>query len=234
MDHKRGQHGLRGTGRPSFLGNGLLERVRATSLALLGATAAVGLSIVALAFNQGWPLVAGSSIPPLPRQERAVGPASALSQASPSRRGPAANAHGDSRRDRTGPAPVAPVAADAGPGVGAPTGVVVSSSEPVEQSGGDDHSGGADHVAPKPPAKAPVQPQPVQQPPATTVVSSPPAPEPAPAPPPEPAPAPTVPVASASEAPPEESGPPPWSHGGGHGYGRGDDWHDHDGGGGED
>jgi hypothetical protein len=53
--------------RPSILGDGLLERARSTSLALIGVTAAVGLGMVALAMNQSWPLVAGGPIPPAPR-----------------------------------------------------------------------------------------------------------------------------------------------------------------------
>jgi len=52
--------------RPSLLGSGLLVRARSTSLGLLGLTAAVGLSMVALGLNQSWPLVAGGPIPKLP------------------------------------------------------------------------------------------------------------------------------------------------------------------------
>lgn len=48
---------------PSLLGNGLLERARSTTLALLGLTAAVGLGFIFLALNQDWPLIAGAPIP---------------------------------------------------------------------------------------------------------------------------------------------------------------------------
>src|SRR5690348_2431700 len=69
--HKRGQL-LRTAGRPSVLGQGMLERARATSFALLGMTAAVGLAMIALALSQGWPLVPGSSIPATPPRHQAV------------------------------------------------------------------------------------------------------------------------------------------------------------------
>ncbi|HXV04613.1 MAG TPA: hypothetical protein VFP23_01760, partial [Solirubrobacterales bacterium] len=55
--HKRGQPwSQRVASRPSLLGDGLLERARSTSFAMLGLTAAVGLGLVALALNQSWPL----------------------------------------------------------------------------------------------------------------------------------------------------------------------------------
>lgn len=57
---------LRRAAKPSLLGDSLLERARSTTLALLGVTAAVGLAVVWLALQQGWPLVAGSPVPGLP------------------------------------------------------------------------------------------------------------------------------------------------------------------------
>lgn len=232
MHCKRGQRGLRPIGGASILGNGLLERVRSTSLALLGATAAVGLAIVAVALNQGWPLVAGSSVPPLPRQARAVGAATVVARAptTGSRTG-----FGDEGRSRRGPSSSThgrPAGAVVGAVAGAPTAVVVSGSQPVGRSGE------AHRVASKPPPTAPPEPQPAQSsPPATPVASVPtPAPTPEPSrtsestPTPEPAPAPasTAPVATASGASPEESSVPSWSNGGGHAYGREEAWHDHD------
>jgi hypothetical protein len=205
----------------------MLERARSTSLALLGATAAVGLAIVAIAFNQGWPLVAGSSVPPLPRPERAVGGAAVVARGPVSGSHVAVRAGSAPRRDRPGPAHSAPAGAGVDAATGAPTEVVVSGSQPVGRSGG------GHHLAPKPPATAPPKPQPAQPSPlATTVASVPtsaPAPEPTPMPEPEPAsaPTPTTPVATTTETPPEESSPPYWGHGGGHGYGHDEDWHDH-------
>jgi len=63
---------------PGLHGWGMLERARAAALALLGATAAVGLAIAALAANQGWPLVPGSAIPAAPKQH--VGEASVVAR----------------------------------------------------------------------------------------------------------------------------------------------------------
>ncbi|HET7053117.1 MAG TPA: hypothetical protein VFI09_04275 [Solirubrobacterales bacterium] len=226
MHYKRGQRGLRPIGGTSILGNGLLERVRSTSLALLGATAAVGLAIVAVALNQGWPLVAGSSVPPLPRQARAVGAATVVARA-PSTGSP--TGVGDDGRSRRGPSSSThgrPAGAVVEAVAGAPTAVVVSGSQPVERSG-EGH-----RVESKPPPTAPPEPQPAQpSPPATPVASVPtPAPTPEPSRTSEPAPAPasTAPIATSAGPPPEESSLPSWSNGGGHAYGRDEAWHDDD------
>jgi hypothetical protein len=71
--YKRRQRSPRSTLRASILGEGLLERTRSTSLALLGLTAAIGLAMVALALNQGWPLIAGAPIPGLGSTQEALG-----------------------------------------------------------------------------------------------------------------------------------------------------------------
>jgi hypothetical protein len=47
----------------SFAGDSFIDRARSTTLGLLGAMAAVGLSIVVIAANQGWPLAGGNPIP---------------------------------------------------------------------------------------------------------------------------------------------------------------------------
>jgi outer membrane biosynthesis protein TonB len=204
----------------------MLERARATSLALLGATAAVGLAIVALALHQSWPLIAGSPIPPLQPRKQAIGPAAIVSPAGVSgpvlagahgrgapHGGPAIRSHPNAAGDATGNAPV-------------PSAVpVVAPSQPVE-------SGPAHQAEPPSHPKAPSKPQPAQPTPieTQTVASSPPEPEPAPAPAsgPAPAPAPPTPVATVTEtSPEEESNLPPWSHGHGHGYGRSEGWHGH-------
>jgi len=72
---------LRSAARASVLGDGLLERARSTSLALLGFTAAIGLAMVALVFNQGWPLIPGAPIPGLGDGHEAVGDASVAAPA---------------------------------------------------------------------------------------------------------------------------------------------------------
>jgi hypothetical protein len=49
--------------RPSLAGTGLPERMRSTTFALLGLTAAAGLGMVAIFSQQGWPLLAPSPLP---------------------------------------------------------------------------------------------------------------------------------------------------------------------------
>ncbi len=49
----------------SFAGTGLLERMRSTTFALLGVTAAMGLGLVAVASQQDWPLLPAAPIPGL-------------------------------------------------------------------------------------------------------------------------------------------------------------------------
>jgi hypothetical protein len=78
---KDGQRSLRSAIRTSVLGDGLLERTRSTTLALLGLIAAIGLAMVALALNQDWPLIAGAPIPGLEREHHAVGDATVAATA---------------------------------------------------------------------------------------------------------------------------------------------------------
>jgi hypothetical protein len=209
--YKRAQRWLHEVARPAVFGNGMLERARATSLALLGFTAAVGLAIVALAANQGWPLIAGSSIPTIPPRHAAVGPGVAVAGLEPSvaqaEVAPAGSRHPAGARGATGHSadarPVAPAPAPSSE-------LVVSPSVPTPPRGGDSPG------APEPPPKPPTQPsQPTAGAPAAAPAPAPPA---QPTPPAEPAP----PSATSSEAPPEESEShvPSWSHGHGHAYGR--------------
>ena len=210
--YKRAQRWLHGVARPAIFGNGMLERARATSLALLGFTAAVGLSIVALAANQGWPLIAGSSIPTIPPRHASVGPgvvvAGLESSAAQAEAAPAGGRHPAGARDAAGhsggASPAAPAPAPSSE-------LVVSPSVPTPPQGGD--SPGAPKSPPRP-ATQPTQP-----------TAGAPAAAPAPAPPstpPAPPAVPAPPTATSSEAPPEESEShvPSWSHGHGHAYGR--------------
>jgi hypothetical protein len=230
---KPGQRWLQKAGRPSLLGDGLLERTRATSLALLGAATAVGLAIVALAFNQGWPLIAGSGIPRLSPRHRGVGEAIVASRGAAAHSTPAgARTQPHPSRRRSGRVS-APHAGTGGTGAAAaPTNespdLVVSPSAPAQPRGGKPHG------APAPHGSAPASKHPAQQAPAQTPSRSPTAAEPAsPAREPTAAPPPAPPEATVSEAPAEESNVPSWSEGKGHAYGRGEEWHDHGGSGGE-
>jgi hypothetical protein len=58
--------------RPSFAGTGLLERMRSTTFALLGITAAMGLGLVAIVSQQGWPLLPASPLPAPPGEQGAI------------------------------------------------------------------------------------------------------------------------------------------------------------------
>jgi hypothetical protein len=235
---KRGQR-PHSASRPSVLGNGLLERARSTSLALLGLTAAVGLTMVALALNQGWPLIAGGPIPHVPPLEQGVGEASiaagvggSAGRSEPVAAGPrsgGAVARDEKRRRGQGGIPAAdsePTASDQ---------FVVAPSVPAKSQG--DRPDGAPDRSQPPPDDAQPPKQAAPKSPTTSPVAS---PELVAAP---PSPEPSSPVATASDVPAEESDGPPWSKGGGHAYGydddddddwdKDDDWdhghgHDHD------
>jgi hypothetical protein len=205
---------LRSTTRASVLGDGLLERARSTTMALLGVTAAVGLGMVALALNQSWPLIANSPIPRFSGHE-AVGKARIAAEAglyeAGTRGAPATPKRGsDSAR---GPAPLRAGNAGEGtaePPAAAPTELVVAPSAPAPGRGHLQEA--PSQPTPPPPAE---QAKPAAKPPASAATE------------PEPAPPPVTespsPPATISEAPVEaESHVPPWSNGNGHAYGRSD------------
>jgi hypothetical protein len=217
VHYKRQQRRLRSAPRASVLGEGLLERARSTSLALLGLTAAVGLAMVALALNQGWPLIAGAPIPGFGGKQQAVGDATVAAAARvPSshgaaprsiaaRQGSSASTH--PTRNGVGGAP-AP-----GPQSLGSEGVVVSDPTPVNPPGDVPPS------AEGSPDSGPPGPLPVAQQPATT-----------PAPASEPAPSSAAPSASPAPQPTSESPTPAQAtlvsnasggHGHGHHSGRG-------------
>jgi hypothetical protein len=223
---KDGKRSLRSAARASVLGNGLLERTRSTSLALLGFTAAIGLAMVALALNQGWPLIAGAPIPGLGGGHQAVGDAAVAARAkaqsgahaiagAPRPGGPAASG-AKSRPHRSGTAALA--------GSTAPQSADLVGAHPT------DGNPPADPI----PSPAPAQePSPAAVPAASPVVSSPgPVAQTTPDPQtsgstegPEVAPPPAEPPPTEDETPEESddgsSHAPSWSHGGGHGYGHG-------------
>jgi hypothetical protein len=215
VPYKRGQEWLRAAGRPSILGDGLLERARAISLALLGATAAVGLAIVALAMNQGWPLVAGSSIPVIAPQHQAVGKATVAAEmrsSDPGRVSLIDRLPSPVRAGRSGHEHRNPGLA----GSPAPTGsteLVVAPSAPVRTDG--DRPPGSAKSEPTPVAQQPQQASPAT--PATVA-------EPAAVPVSQPPAAAAPPGPTTSEAPVDESDSeadsPSWSHG----YGHDHDW----------
>lgn len=209
---KSGQRRLLTAMKASVLGDGLLVRARSTSLALLGLTAAVGLAMVAMVLNQGWPLIAGAPIPGFGGGHQAVGDATIAAGAKVANgRGAAlqsgagrqsSNAFAHSVRKGLGGTPA--VAGSKPPESEA---IVVSHSTPAGSPGG-----AAPSPAPvaQPPAPAPA-PEPQPQPASAPVASS---PQPS-----SPASQPTPETASPSQPAfvSDESG----EHDHGHHYGRG-------------
>ncbi|HEY5816266.1 MAG TPA: hypothetical protein VIS95_07990 [Solirubrobacterales bacterium] len=183
----------------------MLERARATSIGLLGFTAAVGLAIVAIVFNQGWPLPAGGPVPPLPPQHQGLGEARVASGVADDRSAADVDRSPGQATAETGPsgeARSAPVESSSPSGSAE---LVVAPSAPARSDAGDAPRGDS---SPKPP---PARPAPESPPAAPSQPAEPAAPPPAVE---EPEP-----PATASEAPPTSS-VPPWSNGKGHAYGR--------------
>jgi hypothetical protein len=212
VDQKRGKGRLQSIAHATLLGDGMLERARATTLGLLGAAGAVGLMMIALVFNQAWPLVAGGPVPPLPPREQAVARAQVVATTSAQRQ---AGAGAASRpRDDGGHGGGTELSrAPENDSTPAPSGeLVVVPAAPVDRQGDAPPSGG--HASPAP---AEPKPTPVQQTQTDASEQAPASPPPSAAAPP---PAPASPPATVSEAPPPESSVPPWSHGKGHAYGR--------------
>lgn len=82
----------------TLAGDGLLIRLRSTSIGLLGAVAATGLGLIAFAANQDWPGAFNSPIPPAPPALSAVDDAVALDAAAAT--GPASRVgYGTARED---------------------------------------------------------------------------------------------------------------------------------------
>ncbi len=221
--------------RGNILGDSLLVRARTTSFALLGATAAVGLSVIAIALRENWPLVAGTPPPAAVAARTSIGGATAVSAGKPSG---IAGAHPRSARGAA-TTPRGGIASRGGghghassPVDSAPTAtteLVVAPSVPVESggggsSGGSHATGGPGPHAPRSPrGKPPATPS---QPPPTPV--SPP-PTAAPVPPPAPATPPPPEATVSASPPPTQSYPPPGGNGQGHAYGREDGGYGHGG-----
>jgi hypothetical protein len=193
--HKRFPFRLLPLARPSVLGDGLPERLRSTLVALLGITGAVGLAMVALVLQQGFPLVSSGPIHEPPAREEALHDRIVVERgAAPPRRASAPAPVGDAHH---APVPQSPAGlpSESPPPQESATPVLVTGSAPSGEEAGDRK---------RPPAKAPrSDPRAaVQAPPAAPVeepsaTSSTDAPEPEsepelePEPAPEPGPAPT-------------------------------------------
>lgn len=233
MDFKSGHRRLRPAKKPSVLGGGLLERARSTTLALLGVTTAVGLTMVALALNQSWPLVADSPIPVIPPRQEAVGDASVAARAiasvdapDPGPAGAESSRGADSARPAGGGSGGDVVGPRIDPAPSASAELVVAPSAPAEPRGDAPPGGGEAAPAPSPTATSPGAPA------SPVPVSATPDPEPTPSPP----PAVETPPPTSAEAPVDSSDEDEWDEdddwdddddsgwGGGHGQGRGHHW----------
>ena len=153
----------------SLAGDGLLVRLRSTSIGLLGVVTAVGLGLVAFISQLGWPGVFNAPIPGSPHEAGTVHGAVALTRPSP-------------RIEAASPAPGAPARTGSGPAL-SPGGAAGGDRAPVADSGlGGSHDLGASAGAQAPsqveqPTPAPA-PEPVSQPVATVPAVTPTTPQP--------------------------------------------------------
>lgn len=186
MLSRRGQWLSRLAAKPSFAGAGLLERMRSTTFALLGVTAAMGLGLVAIVSQQGWPVLPASPLPVAPTEHAEVHDAIAVRSPFPSsvsRLSPGKRA-GKPAADRgAGPAEARASRLSGSRQLAAPP--PPSSSGPVADGpSGDGASPPPESAAPPPsqaPAAAPTPapaPQPASAPAAPVTASSPSAPQP--------------------------------------------------------
>jgi hypothetical protein len=159
---------------PSLLGDGLPERLRSTSIALLGIVAAVGLGIVGFALQLGFPLIARAPLPEPPvkpdapseravvekRQAKKAAPAPAPA---PSARGGASTASGEAGSalvEAAGASPAAPAApSPAGKGAVLVTGAAPAQTRPQRKQPVDSppatESPAPEATPPAPPAVEP-------------------------------------------------------------------------------
>lgn len=171
----RGQSWVRRFGRPSLLGDSVLERTRSSTFALLGIIAAVGLGLIAVVSLQSWPIVPGGAIPKLPVAPRAdhhrptarVAPTPAPTSNGSEVAGGVGGAPSSSPSPRSseggGTSVRAPAGSDLTGGhvvsVAAPTSPSPPASQPAggggDQTAGQPSAGGANAPASQPPAPGP-------------------------------------------------------------------------------
>jgi hypothetical protein len=189
---------------PSFAGNGLTERMRSTSFALLGLTAAAGLALVAIFAQPGFSLISPAPLPDEPSIGESIGNARklplghnpvALVSARPA---PALRANGESSASGAPSGGVPghssePVQGQSAPAETTPPAPVPSPTSAPGPSGGQNPGGGnktgdtpspAPTTAPQPAATTPSSPTSSPHPssPKPEAVTSAPKPEPVPAP----------------------------------------------------
>lgn len=159
---------MRRPARPSFAGTGLLERMRSTTFAILGIAAAMGLGLVAIASQQGLPVLPGLPIPgAVGEQQEKLGTAKPVAAPNPS--------------PGLGPASAAPAPGSDGGGAGTPAvrpeNAALSGSRQLASSPNSAPDGAGEEV---PSGEAPVAPVPAVPAPSEAPAPTP-APEPTPA-----------------------------------------------------
>ena len=166
----------------SLAGDGLLVRLRSTSIGLLGLVTAVGLGLIAFIAQLGWPGVFNAPIPGSPHEAGTVHNAVALTRSAPSF---ASSGVGRAARlGASGPArsrgASAGGASHAGAGLGGSRQLTTGDDGRAPASVGQPKPTRVPNPAPAPatPAPAPTQaPEPTSQPVATVPAVSPPAPQ---------------------------------------------------------
>ncbi len=200
MSSRVGQWLSRLARRPSLAGDGLPERMRSTTFALLGITAATCLGLVAVFSQQEWPLLSPGPLPVAPAGPGAVGDAAIVA-------GPSVAEPPSAQRPpqpRVIPVATAPVVVPA-PGQGGGT-VEVTGQLPAPQASPPGPDGSQPAEPPEPQPTSPAEPPTVA-----------PAPTPEQAPTPAPITPPAPPVVATPELPEDFIDKP--GNGQGHGYG---------------
>jgi hypothetical protein len=140
--------------RPSLTGHTLLGRVRSTTIAMLGIPAAIGLCLMALVLNQGWPSVFGGAMP--------------VVQSEPSRHGGApAPFSPDDGGEAAASRPSAIVSTPAGGGQGAPASSNLSGSRQAAAPSPASPNPAAEHPSQGAPSTPPAQEPVTTSPPAS-------------------------------------------------------------------
>jgi hypothetical protein len=165
---------------PNMAGGGLLERLRNATIAMFAAVTAVGLALVLVAANQGWPRFADSPLPLLPIER--IGEAQVAEEPSAPIAAPAGPqgrpvSGASARQIAGGPesgtrSPSQQAAQAVGPGAESPGPAPTGQASPEAPATSPPAAPGPAPAAAAPPAPAPVQSAPAPSPPAATPPST--------------------------------------------------------------
>jgi hypothetical protein len=160
--------------RPSMAGTGLLERMRTTTFALLGALAAMGLGLVAIFSQAGLPILSETPIPALIEGHDSVSPAAALTRPRPVRPDGSVAAGRAARVTRHPASPVGGLVAAPGSRLSSSQQVAAPTASKPHAGGGKEAPGGTPTPAPSGPS-TPAQSPAAETAPASAPVASAPA-----------------------------------------------------------